>query len=80
MEGLQAAIEHALAGSSPLVIPLVFLGGEKSFGLGRTMLLGRFPVYGPFCPDFTTATAVNPGLTSRFARWPRNSVYGAKYS
>jgi cytochrome c-type biogenesis protein len=30
MEGLQAAIEHALAGSSPLVIPLVFLGGAAT--------------------------------------------------
>ena len=30
MEGLQAAIEHALAGASPLVIPLVFLGGAAT--------------------------------------------------
>jgi cytochrome c-type biogenesis protein len=30
MEGLQTAIEHALAGSSPLVIPLVFLGGAAT--------------------------------------------------
>src|SRR5450432_3021611 len=54
--------------------------GEKSLGLGRTMLDGRLPEYGPFCPAVTTLTAVNPGLTSRFARWPRSSVYGAKYS
>ena len=48
--------------------------GEKSCGLGRTMLLGSAPEYGPFSPDVTTATAVNPGLTSRFARCPRSSV------
>ncbi len=34
------------------------------------MLLGSAPEYGPFCPAVTTATAVKPGLTSRFARWP----------
>jgi len=54
--------------------------GEKSLGRGRTMLLGSSPEYGPFSPDVTTATAVNPGLTSSVARWPRSYVYGAKYS
>ena len=54
--------------------------GEKALCIGRTMLLGRFPEYAPFCPEVTTWTAVKPGLTSRFARCPRSSVYGAQYS